>query len=95
MSYHVVPYRQTTLINQLRNYWYNLQAKYAKIMHDHFGGCWCCGSIVRVQEEDSRTMYHWDGKGKNPNAPVKLCRLHAKLHHEHWDAMWAEYNNSR
>lgn len=44
-----------------------------------------------VKLEPSRTQYHWDGKGENPNKPVWLCRDCAAEHHAHWDDMWEEY----
>jgi len=54
------------------------------------------GEIVTagVEMESSRTMYPWDGPEDdpdNPNRPIALCRECAKDHHQHWDAMWAEY----
>jgi hypothetical protein len=60
--------------------------------------CQRCDSLDDVQEESSRTAYHWDGpmdSPDNPNRPVHLCRPCAKEHHEHWDAMWDEYNSGR
>jgi hypothetical protein len=42
--------------------------------------------------ESSRTAYHWADKSKpDPNAPIALCRAHAKEHHEHWDEQWESY----
>lgn len=43
-----------------------------------------------VQEESSRTRYIWDGNGNDPNKDPWLCRDCARLHHEHWDEMWAQ-----
>jgi hypothetical protein len=43
-----------------------------------------------VKPESSRTMYHWNGEGEDPNRDVWLCRRCAKEHHEHWDDMWAQ-----
>jgi hypothetical protein len=57
--------------------------------------CESCSSHIGLGEEDSRTSYHWDGKGKNPNACLLLCRKCAILHHEFWDSMWDDYNSSR
>ena len=53
--------------------------------------CLCCGIVDGVFLESSRTAYHWDGVGQNPNADIPLCRDCAVDHHEHWDFMWAEY----
>jgi hypothetical protein len=53
--------------------------------------CSACGHTEDVRWEPSRTQYPWDGEGEDPNAPEALCRPCAKLHHEHWDGMWAEY----
>lgn len=50
-----------------------------------------CQRTEGVELEPSRTAYHWDGKGVDPNAPIWLCRECAKEHHEHWDGMWADY----
>lgn len=44
-----------------------------------------------VELESSRTFYHWDGTGEDPNADVPLCRDCARMHHEYWDEMWSEY----
>ena len=52
--------------------------------------CDRCGTKENVSLESSRTAYHWDGTGKNPNQPVPLCPPCAKEHHGHWDDMWAE-----
>ena len=45
--------------------------------------------------EESRTMYHWNGEGKDPNAHLLLCSECAILHHEFWDDMWDQYNAGR
>lgn len=52
-----------------------------------------CGETEGVQLEPSRTAYHWDGKGEDPNRPVALCRPCAEAHHEHWDEMWRMVND--
>lgn len=56
--------------------------------------CEHCRSFWGLRLEDSRTMYHYEGKWENPdnpNRPVLLCNDCAETHHEHWDDMWAEY----
>lgn len=53
--------------------------------------CKGCRAWWGVRWESSRTAYHWDGKGKNPNADVPLCRICAKEHHEYWTDMWRGY----
>ncbi|MCK4499612.1 hypothetical protein KAU11_03895 [Candidatus Babeliales bacterium] len=55
--------------------------------------CWQCRHFGRVSWgswQSSRTEYHWDGKGSDPNAPVMLCEECAAEHHAHWDEMWSE-----
>ena len=44
-----------------------------------------------VREESSRTAYHWNGVGTDPNRKVFLCRPCAEEHHSYWDDMWAEW----
>ena len=56
------------------------------------GKCEYCGSRYKTRYERSRTAYHWDGKGEDPNRPVLLCRECAAEHHDHWDGMWDEYH---
>lgn len=53
------------------------------------GGGPCYEISFEVKPESSRTMYHWDGKGEDPNRCRWLCRPCAKMHHEHWDDMWS------
>lgn len=60
-----------------------------RLKHDLFGACLGCGAWRGVELECSRTAYHWDGKGRNPNAPIRLCRTCAADHHSYWDEMWA------
>jgi hypothetical protein len=52
---------------------------------------WCAAPPVTegVRWHSSRTMYHWDGVGEDPNQPVALCPACAEEHHEHWDDMWS------
>ncbi len=52
-----------------------------------FGGC-----DGEVKLEMSRTAFPWDPKSgtPDPNAPVALCRVHAKEHHDYWDEMHAQ-----
>lgn len=54
--------------------------------------CAHCGATEGVTMESSRTNYSWDGKGKDPNAPIPLCRPCAVEHHQNWDDMWAQVN---
>lgn len=55
------------------------------------GTCEYCGESRHVKPESSRTMYHWDGEGENPNRDRILCEGCAVDHHEHWDEMWDSY----
>ena len=57
--------------------------------------CDHCGSTEDVKLEDSRTQRYWNGSGIDPNSPIPYCRKCAEMHHDYWDAMWEEYNNSR
>lgn len=67
--------------------------------------CEQCGSTEGVQYEDSRTAYPEAELTRfhvilgefpeSPNRDIAYCRECAKLHHEYWDACWAEYNSSR
>lgn len=59
---------------------------------------WCEGGPCSIQwtffgvaREGSRTMYYWNGQGRNPNRDVFLCRSCAADHHEYWDDRWSEY----
>lgn len=52
--------------------------------------CYFCRFPFGVQMECSRTMYPWNGTGKDPNAVLPLCRVCAEVHHSHWDEMWLE-----
>ena len=54
--------------------------------------CTHCGTKKDVTLESSRTAYYWDGKGKDPNAPIPLCPPCAVEHHQHWDDMWDQVN---
>lgn len=60
--------------------------------------CAECGSTKDVKMESSRTAYHFTGipgSAEDPNKAIPFCRECAKIHHEYWDGMWAEYCNSR
>lgn len=57
--------------------------------------CDHCNSTVGVKLEDSRTQRYWNGSGMDPNSSIPYCCKCAEIHHEYWDAMWEEYNNSR
>jgi hypothetical protein len=59
------------------------------------GVCLRCEATEGVELEDSRTQYDWDGEGRNPNAPIPLCKKCAEVHHEEWDSRWDEYNQGR
>ena len=37
----------------------------------------------------SRTAYHWDGEGEDPNRHRALCPACAEEHHASWDDMWS------
>ncbi len=55
----------------------------------------CPEQGTHVKLEPSRTLYHWDGEGEDPNRARALCRDCAEAHHAHWDSMWQEYNSGR
>jgi len=57
--------------------------------------CQRCDTLTWCKLENSRTAYHWEGEGEDPNAPVMLCSPCAAEHREYWDSMWAEYNSGR
>jgi hypothetical protein len=62
-----------------------------------FEGCEHCGSLWRVRDEDSRTMYPFTGvpgTPDDPNRDQRYCRPCAKEHHEWWDGCWADYYHS-
>ena len=52
--------------------------------------CEHCGSWRGTALEDSRISIHWDGRGVDPNSPIRLCRKCARAHHDHWDEVWGE-----
>ena len=56
--------------------------------------CLICQHAEGVEMEDSRTAYHWEGDGDDPNAAIPLCRACAEQHHEYWNDMWSEYRHS-
>lgn len=45
----------------------------------------------QVKTYPAMTAYHWDGTGKNPNAPVTVCEDHWDEYHDHWKSMWDDY----
>lgn len=47
-----------------------------------------------VRERGSMTAYYWDGKGKNPNAPVVSCDPCYTDYSDYWKDMWNEYWSS-
>lgn len=60
--------------------------------------CEYCGTFRGVALHPSMTMYPHEGKWDtfaDPNRDVGLCAPCAKLHQDHWDAMWEEYNRGR
>ena len=59
------------------------------------GCCTHCGRWRGAYLENSNTAYYWDGKGRDPNAPIRLCREHAAEHHAYWKSMWNDYNSGR
>lgn len=67
----------------------------ARILWDRIPRCEHCKTMKGLGYEDSRTMYPWNGEGKNPNAPWLLCKRCAEMHHDYWDDMWDEYNRGR
>jgi len=56
-----------------------------------YNKCEHCGREGSAHWESSRTQYHWDGKGEDPNRAVALCSSCAERHHEYWDEMWQDY----
>ncbi len=56
--------------------------------------CSRCGATLGVSWADSRTMYHWDGNGLNPNAPVPLCPECTEDHDDYWDEMWSNVGDN-
>jgi hypothetical protein len=56
--------------------------------------CENCGARPTTLES-RRTAYAWNGIGKDPNAPIRLCAECATEHHEYWNDMWAEYYSGR
>jgi len=60
--------------------------------------CERCESVRGIELEPGRTVYHFEGvegSPDDPNRDVALCRSCAETHHDHWDAMWTEYNQGR
>jgi hypothetical protein len=57
--------------------------------------CQNCGTLWGLKLADSCTAYPWDGKGRDPNAPVLLCPRCSEDHYEHWHEMWSEYYAGR
>ena len=80
-----------------RSLWWRWQVfllGFKLIFREVFARCQNCGDRG-TKLEDSRTAYVWDGKGKDPNAPIRLCATCAIEHHTYWDDIWTQYNNSR
>lgn len=42
----------------------------------------------------SRTAYHWNEKGIDPNGPWLCCKKLADYDREYWDDRWSEYYSS-
>lgn len=59
-----------------------------------FHRCERCGARP-AKVESSRTAYHWDGNGEDPNRDPWLCAACAREHHTYWDEMWDEYYRGR
>jgi hypothetical protein len=53
--------------------------------------CERCEATEGVKTHSSRTAYHWNGEGEDPNRDVNLCAPCAEEHHAYWDERWAEY----
>lgn len=53
--------------------------------------CWARWEITLagVWTRPSWTMYHWDGKGQDPNRQPWLCDSCADEHEEFWKDMWS------
>ena len=49
-------------------------------------------NAVDAKLRTSRTIYHWDGKGTNPNRPRMLCDECYRSYTAYWDEMWAQVN---
>ena len=54
------------------------------------GRCERC-SVSPAQLTPSCTAYAWDGKGRDPNAPIMLCADCAEEHIAYWDSVWSDY----
>ena len=73
---------------------YSLLSRYfQRIASGHI--CEHCSTVFGLDHEESRTMYHWEGEGEDPNRSLLLCRQCAILHHDFWDEMWDQYNAGR
>lgn len=57
--------------------------------------CEECQSENNVTTRPAMTAYHWDGTGKDPNAPVTLCEICMNDYVSRWTAMWDEYYASQ
>jgi hypothetical protein len=55
------------------------------------GGCERCASFYPTTMQASRTAYAWNGEGKDPNLPLRLCTDCAVDHHAYWDERWDDY----
>ena len=53
--------------------------------------CECCGTMRKLEWCNSCTMYHWDGKGEDPNRDRLYCPQCAESHFEYWADMWNDY----
>lgn len=79
---------------RFRNWWsvrtYRLRRNLRKLL----GRCERC-SAKPAELTSSGTAYVWNGKGRDPNAPILLCSECAKEHIAYWDEMWREYYASQ
>ena len=52
--------------------------------------CELIGGPGVVDMRPSYTMYHWDGKGEDPNRDLPLCESCARYHYEEMKERWME-----
>lgn len=57
------------------------------------GGCEHCGSFWQLAMRGPWTCYVWDGKGEDPNRPMKLCPDCGADADDYWADMWAQVRN--
>jgi hypothetical protein len=42
-----------------------------------------------------KSQYYWNGKGKDPNGPMLMCKEYAMESNWYWKEMWEEYYSGR